>query len=185
MKRSPRKGQPRPLNAGRKNGIPKRASKGARSGRAQAPSSARSLRMRSAPVIAFSPIGGRPPDFVTGGFVTGGFVTAAGMGGRGQPGSAACRSQDSAHLRASAQSFRCFMRRPRHPRKGAASLPAIRRSSHARRCRFAQPQYRSASCSQQGAGELPGAGGQVNAGGRPNLRCILRGQGWPFVLTHA
>ena len=30
----------------------------------------RSLRMRSAPVIAFSPIGGRPPDFVTGSFVT-------------------------------------------------------------------------------------------------------------------
>ena len=31
---------------------------------------ARSLRMRSAPVIAFSPIGGRPPDFITGSFVT-------------------------------------------------------------------------------------------------------------------
>jgi hypothetical protein len=31
---------------------------------------ARSLRMRSMPVIAFSPIGGRPPDFVTGSFVT-------------------------------------------------------------------------------------------------------------------
>ena len=39
---------------------------------------ARSLRMRSAPVIAFSPIGGRPPDFVTRtDFVTGSFVTAS------------------------------------------------------------------------------------------------------------
>jgi hypothetical protein len=31
--------------------------------------------MRSAPVIAFSPIGGRPRDFVTEDFVTGDFVT--------------------------------------------------------------------------------------------------------------
>jgi hypothetical protein len=30
----------------------------------------------SAPLIAFSPIGGRPPSFVTGVFVTGVFVTA-------------------------------------------------------------------------------------------------------------
>ena|SRR6516164_1241185 len=36
---------------------------------------ARSRRIRSAPVMAFSPSGGRPSGFVTSTFVTGGFVT--------------------------------------------------------------------------------------------------------------
>jgi hypothetical protein len=79
--------------------------------------------MHSAPLIAFSPIDGRPPSFVTGGFVTGGFVTGVssqrvssqlvvvGTDGRGQRISVdphdrlACglRSQPSPFLSASAR----------------------------------------------------------------------------------
>jgi hypothetical protein len=105
-------------------------------------------RMRSAPVIAFS-----PADRLISSRVLSRPVVV-GTDGSGQPGSAACRSPDSAHLRASAQSFRCFIGRPRRPRKGAASPPVICQSSHSRRCSFAQ--HRSASRPQQGAGELTG-----------------------------
>ena len=71
-----------------------------------------SLRMRSAPVVAFSPIGGRPPDFVTGSFAT------------------ACRGRrtDSVHLRASAQSFRMKRDRASSTDLEAGRLTGLARS---------------------------------------------------------
>jgi hypothetical protein len=53
-------------------------------------------------------------------------LVVVGTDGHGQLGSAACRSQDSAQLRASTQSFRCFMRRPRRPQRPDTNEKAAR-----------------------------------------------------------
>src|SRR6516225_679458 len=61
--------------------------------------------MRSAPVIAFSPIGGRPPDFVTGSFVT---ACRCWHRWRRPTKISSVLQFGQRYLRASARSFQCF-----------------------------------------------------------------------------